>query len=50
MMVTCELITFVEAMNIIDGERWKEAANEEINSFKNIDSWELEPFPKGRKL
>jgi hypothetical protein len=37
-------------MNIVDGERWKEAVNKEINSLKNIDTWQLEPFPKGRKF
>jgi len=41
MVATCEPITFVEAMNIVNGERWKKIVNEEINSFKNIDTWEL---------
>jgi hypothetical protein len=50
MVATCEPITFVEAMNIIDGERWKEATNKEINSLKNIDTWELKPLPKKRNF
>ncbi len=50
MVATCEPITFVEAMNIVDGERWKETTNEEINLLKNIDTRELEPLPKRRKI
>jgi hypothetical protein len=50
MVATCEPITFVKTMNIEDGERWKEATNKEINSLKNIDTWELEPLPKGTNL
>jgi hypothetical protein len=50
MVATCESITFVETMNIVDGGRWKETTNEEINSLKNIHTWELKLLPKGRKF
>jgi hypothetical protein len=44
-----QLLWLAEAMSKKDGERWKEAVNEEINSLKNNNTWELVPLPKGRK-
>jgi hypothetical protein len=32
-----------------EGERWKEAIDEEINLVKNNNTWELVPLLEGRK-
>jgi hypothetical protein len=49
MVATCEPITLAKTMNRKDGERWKEAIDEEINSLKTNNNWELVPLPKGQK-
>ncbi len=49
MAATCEPITLAKTMSRKDGERWKEAIDEKINSLKNNNIWQLVPFPKGRK-
>lgn len=41
--------TFKEAMLSIDSEQWSEAMNNEINSLKENETWEMVNLPKGRK-
>lgn len=44
-----EPLTFMQAMQLPDNKMWLDAADAEINSLIENDTWELVPLPKGRK-
>jgi len=39
-----------EAINSSEGELWKQAMEEEVESLQKNDTWDLIKLPKGRKL
>jgi len=49
MTATSEPIILAKALNREDGERWKEAIDDKINSLKNNNTWELVLVLEGRK-
>lgn len=42
--------TYEEAINGPNGEQWKEAIAEEINSLEINNTWDLEPIPRGKRV
>jgi hypothetical protein len=48
MEFTNKLVILTKVLKEVDGENWKKAANEQFQSFKVKDAWELVPFPKGQ--
>ena len=45
-----EPLTFREAIESPEREKWQEAMNSEINSLNDNESCELVDLPKGRKV
>ena len=39
-----------QALESNDGDRWRAAAEEEFNSLKEHETWELCELPEGRKV
>ena len=44
-----EPTTYEEAVSSKDGDKWKRAMEEEMDSIKRNNVWELQELPKGRK-
>ena len=42
-------LTYQEAVNGVDAERWKQAMDEEINTLKANDSFVIAKIPDGKK-
>lgn len=42
--------TFTEVVSCKNGQHWKDAILEEINSLHKNDTWDLVELPKGRRV
>ena len=45
-----EPTTYNRAIRAPNGELWREAINAELDSLHQNNTWEVVPYPKGRKI
>ena len=45
----CEPRTIEEALKMPEAEKWKQAADEEIQAHEELNTWKLVPLPEGKK-
>ena len=48
--LVAEPVSMKQAMESDDGDRWRASAEEEFNSLKEHETWELCELPEGRKV